>query len=556
MNDFIVQLIAKLDTSKIDTDVHEIERQLKNKKIEIKTVLNTASSKKELQNFAEELQGILNSQGLEIDTSKILSAIHDLARETEVPKHRLEELKQQLAAIGNQAKATGQLGQTWFEKLGNKIKSLTSYLNESMIVAKVASAVKDGAGLVSELITALVDLKKTSNMTTGQLREFYYSANDSAKQMGVTTKQIIEQASAWSKLGFRSSEAAAKLANYSSMLKMISPGMDLDSATDGLASIMEAFKIGLEDTDEIVDGVMSKINVIGNTQALSNRDIMDFLAHSSTAMAEANNSLEETIALGTAAMEITRDSTSVGNALETVSRRIRGYDEETNSYTKDIEELSDKISNLTKTSSTPNGISLFSDNANTEYKSTKEVFDEIADIYQDLSDEQQSGLLETLADKQQGQVIGSILNNYDTVRASMESMASSAGNAEAEMSIAMGSIDYKLNQVKETGTGIAQNLFKQEDMNQVISMLLSFMETIDKITEKIGLFGTVMASAGGFGLFKFVKNLDYQKVLKKFPRFFKRSNIDKEMIRWFIVQVYAFGSFKINQRGVIAGTAS
>ena len=38
------------------------------------------------------------------------------------------------------------------------------------------------------------------------------------------------------------------------------------------------------------------------------------------------------------------------------------------------------------------------------------------------------------------------------------------------------------------------------------------------------------------------------------PRILNRSNIDKEMIKWFIVQVYAFGSFKINQRGVIAGT--
>ncbi len=38
------------------------------------------------------------------------------------------------------------------------------------------------------------------------------------------------------------------------------------------------------------------------------------------------------------------------------------------------------------------------------------------------------------------------------------------------------------------------------------------------------------------------------------PRILSWSNIDKEMIRWFIVQVYAFGSFKINQRGVIAGT--
>lgn len=37
------------------------------------------------------------------------------------------------------------------------------------------------------------------------------------------------------------------------------------------------------------------------------------------------------------------------------------------------------------------------------------------------------------------------------------------------------------------------------------------------------------------------------------PRFLSWSNIDKEMVRWFIVQIYAFGSSKINQRGVIAG---
>lgn len=34
-------------------------------------------------------------------------------------------------------------------------------------------------------------------------------------------------------------------------------------------------------------------------------------------MAEANNSLDETIALGTAATEITRDAASVGTALKT-----------------------------------------------------------------------------------------------------------------------------------------------------------------------------------------------------------------------------------------------
>ena len=41
-------------------------------------------------------------------------------------------------------------------------------------------------------------------------------------------------------------------------------------------------------------------------------------------MAEANNSLEDSIALGTAIVEITRDAAGAGQVLKTVSMRIRG----------------------------------------------------------------------------------------------------------------------------------------------------------------------------------------------------------------------------------------
>ena len=56
---------------------------------------------------------------------------------------------------------------------------------------------------------------------------------------------------------------------------------------------------------------MAKVTDL-NSQALSNSDIVDFLTRSSSAMAEANNSLEQTIAIGTAATEIVQDAASVG----------------------------------------------------------------------------------------------------------------------------------------------------------------------------------------------------------------------------------------------------
>lgn len=48
------------------------------------------------------------------------------------------------------------------------------------------------------------------------------------------------------------------------------------------------------------------------------------LTRSSAAMKAANNSLEETIALESAAVEITRNAETTGTAFRTVSMRIRG----------------------------------------------------------------------------------------------------------------------------------------------------------------------------------------------------------------------------------------
>ena len=42
------------------------------------------------------------------------------------------------------------------------------------------------------------------------------------------------------------------MAKYSSMFASISPGMDVDKATDGLVSIMKAFDIGNDNPDEVL----------------------------------------------------------------------------------------------------------------------------------------------------------------------------------------------------------------------------------------------------------------------------------------------------------------
>ena len=181
------------------------------------------------------------------------------------------------------------------------------------------------------------------------------------------------------------------------------------------------------------------------------------------------------------------------------------YDEETEEYVGGVEELSGKIADLTKSAEHPLGISLFKDKEKTEFKSTAELLRDISEIYDELTDKQQAQLLEKLAGKRQGQIIAAILNNFEAVDDSLETMTKSAGSAMNEMEIIEQSLEFKLNALSETSTGIFQNLFAREDMAMVIDLLTGLLNVLDFATDKLGLFGTALAT---ISVVAFVKNLD------------------------------------------------
>jgi hypothetical protein len=78
--------------------------------------------------------------------------------------------------------------------------------------------------------------------------------------MGVSTTAIIEQASAWSRLGYSSKEASTEMAQLSSQFASISPGMSTETAQTGLVSLMKAYDIA---TDEVERKLMDNINILG-----------------------------------------------------------------------------------------------------------------------------------------------------------------------------------------------------------------------------------------------------------------------------------------------------
>lgn len=150
------------------------------------------------------------------------------------PSANVEEIATAWKKVVIAEKEAGRGGKSLLSAVGEKaFYGLAGQIAGMVSLWDVINLGKQAVNQVVELDTALVDLQKTTTMSSSQLNQFYYDANDVAKQMGVTTQEIIEQASAWSRLGYSNAEAATQMAQLSSQFASISPGMETNDAQEG-----------------------------------------------------------------------------------------------------------------------------------------------------------------------------------------------------------------------------------------------------------------------------------------------------------------------------------
>lgn len=160
-NDFIVQLIAQLDSSKTADDLKKIEQQLNAKGINLKTSLDTATSKQQLQELAKQLQSVLKSSGLKIDTSKIMSAFSQVSKEADKLAQKVNKI-QLLSNTGNFAKQVSD-ATVEYNKLSVVTDDLKSDFAELQRLQTVLGNSQTDEELVSSYEKFNITLEKVKN---------------------------------------------------------------------------------------------------------------------------------------------------------------------------------------------------------------------------------------------------------------------------------------------------------------------------------------------------------------------------------------------------------
>ena len=353
-------------------------------------------------------------------------------------------------------------------------------------LSKILSAISPAIDYVRELDASLTDLKQATGASDEELKQLFIDSENIAKELNTTTKEIINQTTWWKNLGYNIKDAQT-LAKNTSILSALSPGLGTEKAASSLLNTIKAFE--LEPVNSL-DSVISKINITGQNSGLSNTGITDILSQTSSAMAEAGNTLDETIALGVSAMKITGSADTASEIL--------------NSITGNIQDNGPAISELTKTPEMPDGISLFTDETNETYKTTYRILSDIASVWEQLDSGSQTELISTVSGGENIQPVTQLIESFDTARQSVILMSDSAGSAMQSINESTDGLNAKLNTLSETGAGIAQNLFGGKDMETATDAVNALGNALEWITEKLGLFGTM---AAGAGLISGIKNI-------------------------------------------------
>lgn len=415
----------------------------------------------------------------------------------------LNAIEREFDEVRQAAIATGQVGSSVGNRLKGAFSSILSYVSVSTVIYQSINALKEMYQNVYNIDTEMIELKKVTDETATSYSNFLKGAGSTAKEIGTTISDLVSSTADFARLGysFTDSQDLAKVANIYSV---VGDEIDsIDTATKSIISTMTAFSSEMDSSMSQGDfalSIIDKFNEVGNNYAISSGGISEALERSASSMAAANNTLDETIALITAANTVVQDPDSIGTAFKTISMRIRGAKTEmeeagleTDGMAKSVSELRDEIKALS-------GVDIMVDDDT--FKSTYDILDELSQKWEDLTDIQQASITELIAGKRQGNIVSSLMTNFDIARDTLKTSLNSEGSATEELGKWMEGFEAKSKQFRAAFESLSLTFLDSSFFKGLIDAGTGVLKILTAIIDNVGVLPTLIGTISAALSFK------------------------------------------------------
>nr|DAG42672.1 MAG TPA: minor tail protein [Caudoviricetes sp.] len=412
-----------------------------------------------------------------------------------------QEVANQITSDWSEVKRAIQEAGYETDTFGEKMKKLFEVNIKSQLANQIINGVQQGLRQVYQNVvdidSAMTELKKVTDESSSTYDKFLTEAGERAKNVGSTVSDIINATADYSRLGYNL-EDSKTLADVSAIYYNV--GDDLDSfstATDNIVGTMKAFNMQADEAIDLVD----KLDNVSNNYAVSSGDLGDILQRSASAMEAAGNTLDQTIALGTAMNSVLQSADTTGTTLKVLALRLRGAStelksmgEETDGVATSTSKLRAQIAALTNVDGT-GGFDILTDSGS--FKSTYDIIQGIAKVYERMSDVDQASLLELIAGKNRANGVAALLKQASQAEDVLNTSLNSSGAALKENQRVLDSIEGKIKRFTATFQSFSSDLLDSKLVKCVIDLGTAAMNTADNFVKMGETLPAIAAGISG-----------------------------------------------------------
>lgn len=445
----------------------------------------------ETRNQASNLQTLINKY----------KALAQQLRETDFGSAQFEDTKRQMEELrpvidsyrialekSNQSlQAQGKFLLNFKDSLKQAFRSFTTYFSVTTLFFSMGQAIRQVITQVTNLDSAMVELRKVTDLTDTELESFKEQAYEIANNVGRTGSEVINAEAEFARAGFDESEIA-NLAEMAIVLTNVGDGIDdVRDASSSIISVLKAFNMEAEESTHIVDA----LNEVSNNFAIDANNLTDILERTSGTIGQTGTSFEELVGLGVGGYETLRNAEMVASGINMISQRMRGMTEDGEAVSGLIPKIEDALQTYT------GGAVSMIDETTGGLRDTYSVLADLAKVYPDLNTQAKAYLNEVIAGNRQNKVLVAIMDNWENVADATETAKNSAGSAAKENATYLDSIEGKVAQLNNSLEKLGTDFLSSDTVKGVVDSLDGL---VNLINNSGGLVNILTALASALGL--------------------------------------------------------
>ena len=373
------------------------------------------------------------------------------------------------------------------------LKAMALHRAFSLIVTAMRSAVSE----MKDMDKALTTIQMVTGMSTSQISGVRQTALKSAKETGRTTSDYLSAAERFARAGYRENiEALTKL----SLVTQNVGGVTEDVASKFILAADAAWKMG--GSTERLWAMLDGVTAIADQNATDIGKIAEAYTVAGSAFANAGES-ERTFAalIGTTTAATQRSGSEMARGLQTILFRVRQVKGELDDgeiiNAEDISNAAEALDSV--------GISVLND-AN-ELKSFSEIMGELNEKWDTLNTKQKAYLQNALAGNRRGNVLFSLMDNWDVFEKQLSQFDEASGTALQKNEVYLDSWEAKIDNLKTTWVDFVSDTLSADSFKGLIDGLTKVLNTIGNLQNAIQIFITLLVALKGATI-----NLAFEKM--------------------------------------------